>query len=210
MSTADRVSEITTRRNENYERLVNAMPAIAEAVNAFSSPDVQRRAFEALLTALAPTIGSSAASTEEAEGDENGGDERQDKRGPRQRRRTRKATTRQEVTAARDLDFFPSGKASLRDFAKEKDPKTVDQRNLVAVYYLEQNLGIAEIGPAHVIAAYKTCNWREPSDAPKQLRNTASKLNWIDTSNSKAIKTTPTGRNTVQRDMPIAKEPAKP
>ena len=37
---------------ESYERLLGAMPYIAEVVNRFRSPEVQRRAFEALLAAL--------------------------------------------------------------------------------------------------------------------------------------------------------------
>ena len=37
---------------ESYEGLLAAMPRIADAVNRFQSPEVQRRAFEALIAAF--------------------------------------------------------------------------------------------------------------------------------------------------------------
>ena len=76
------------------------------------------------------------------------------------------------------------------------------EQNLVAVYYLEHVLGLSGITPGHVLAAYKERHWREPGNISNSLRVTARKRNWLLTSDSSAIRTTPQGRNWVDHSMP--------
>lgn len=124
---------------------------------------------------------------------------------PRRTRRGRRRTSRRSEPI-RNLDFRPSGKVSFKDFVSEKKPTSLYQKNVLAVWYLEQVLEVTEIGVGHVLAAYKECSWREPSSPDNSLQVTASKHHWIDTSNMTQIRTTPSGRNLVQYDMPITKK----
>jgi hypothetical protein len=197
-----------------FERLLKALPDIASAVNQFESATVQEQAFEALVRALglaepppaaAPAVAGMDFATS-ANGDLNGeaGEVETETTTTTTRRRRRPAST--AVSADRDIDFRPAGKQSFRDFVAEKKPATNDERNLIAVYYLEQILGMSRIGASHVLAAYKDCNWREPASPVNSLQVTASRKNWLNTADITAIRTTPPGRNMVEHDMPL---PAK-
>jgi hypothetical protein len=75
----------------------------------------------------------------------------------------------------------------------------------VLVYYIEVCLGIDSIEVGHVLAAYDECGWKSPSQPDNSLVVTASKKNWLDTSDLKAIRITHSGRNAVEYDMPIKK-----
>jgi hypothetical protein len=100
---------------------------------------------------------------------------------------------------------MPQGKKSLQDFAAEKKPSTNDERNIVAVYYLEQVLNLSPIRHGHVLASYKECHWAEPNDIDHSLRSTASRKHWLDTSDRAAIRTNAPGRNQVEHRMPSKK-----
>ena len=73
---------------------------------------------------------------------------------------------------------------------------------MVAVYYLQEILGIDAIEVSHVLAAYTECEWRTPATPDNSLIVTACRKSWLDTSDLKAIKITYPGRNTVQFDLP--------
>jgi hypothetical protein len=157
---------------DKFGRLLDALPRIAEAINQFQSPTVQEHAFRALVGALELAEPAVDAPCQSA------------------------------VPALTDLDFRPSGQQSLLDFAAGKRPRNLNDRNLVAVYYLEQILGLQNITVDHVRAAYKECNWREPSSPLHSLQNTASQKSWISTRHMDDIRTTSTGTNTVEKEMP--------
>jgi hypothetical protein len=195
-----------------FNDLLDAMPRISEAVNSFSSEEVQRRAFDTLVGAFglpaAPTpapirlLASPASEAEQADGESTEVDAKQARSVARRSRRT----VAKKVPAGRDLNFRPEGKESLRDFVDRTQPATIHERNLAAVYYLERVLEISDINAADVQLAYRSCSWREPSDPVAALRTTASRRKWLNTSNSRAITTTAHGRNTVEHDMPIKRD----
>lgn len=192
-----------------YERVLNGMPAIAEAVNAFKSEDVQRAAFDVMIRALG-TPGLPAAQRPDlnvikSQEDTEAVHSPATSDAKNATRKPRRTGSRKPWFPVRDLDFWPSGMESLQDFAKRTQPLTNHQRNLVAVYYLEQVMHVSPIGVGHVLSVYKACSWREPGGVDGVLRKTASKYHWIDTSDTKSIKTTPGGRNVVEHDMPIVK-----
>ncbi|MEU4841838.1 hypothetical protein [Nocardia testacea] len=122
------------------------------------------------------------------------------------RRRRRSSRRRDPV---RYIDFRPDGQTWFRDFVDEKQPSTIDQRNVVAVYWLQYHAEIAEISVGHVLAAYKECSWREPANPDNALQITASRNHWLDTHDMTSIAVTPSGRNVVQYDMPISKPPKR-
>lgn len=199
-----------------FDRMLNELPRIAEAVNAFSSEDVQKAAFAAVVAALNIPVGganseTNTAPTESGTRDDHGatGSENTDSNTKgglgKPARATRARKSNGTVHAPKDIDFWPKGKESLPDFVATKLPAGQDEQNLVAVYYLEQVLELADVSPGHVLAAYKACKWPEPSDIGAALRKTASRKHWIDTHDSKSIKTMPGGRNMLEHTMPVEK-----
>ena len=86
-----------------------------------------------------------------------------------------------------------------------KEPANFNERNLALVYYFEVCLGITSIEVDHVLAAYDECGWKPPAQPDNSLAVTASKKNWLDTSDLKAIRLTHSGRNAVEYDMPFSK-----
>lgn len=212
---------------DKFDRLLDSMPRIAEAVNNFSSEENQRAALDALVRAIGingsevnVSADSSTIPIHQSAGgavDEASAQVKTDvvpetslptaettkANGASTSRRRRSPSRKWEPV--RDIDFRPEGKQAFQDLVAEKQPATIDQKNIVAVWWLEQVAEFEEIGVGHVLAAYKECDWREPSKPDNSLQVTASRENWLDTKNMKAIATTPSGRNTVQFDMPLKK-----
>jgi hypothetical protein len=204
-----------------FDRLLDAMPRIAEAVNAFKSEESQRVALDALVRAIGlpdqppAAIGEPVLSVVPPSAASIGVDSgvqdspRQDgqgaQRGARQRR-TRKPAGKRSWARVKDINFRPAGKQALRDFAAEKEPTNLLERNLVAAYYLDVVMGIGSIEVGHILAAYDECGWK-PSGVPdNSLAVTACKKGWLETSDMKAIRVTQRGRNMVEYDMPAKKQ----
>jgi len=190
--------------DQEFEAVLKRMPRIAEAVNAFNSEAVQTQAFDALLKALGADTAcemSGRASNEAhvppvaiepsaAKGSE-----------PKVRHRKREGGGNFKVI--KELDLRPQGKVSFEDFVADKQPATNEERYAVAVYYLEQILGVPSVTENHVGTVFRlTQTWREPSALAAALRMTATRKGTIDTSDHNNIRTTPTGRNFVEHDLP--------
>lgn len=212
---------------DTFDRLLDAMPRIAEAVNTFSSEKNQRAALDALVRAIGITdVGVAAdasgpisvyapagevGAAEEVDVPAQPMDETSSAAAEAPKPNGASGSKRRRGPArkwepVRDINFRPAEKQSFKDLVAEKQPTTIDQKNIIAVWWLEQVAEIAEIGVGHVLAAYKECDWREPSHPDNALQVTASREHWLDTKNMKAIVTTPSGRNVVQYDMPLKKD----
>jgi hypothetical protein len=215
---------------DQFDRLLTVMPQIAESVNRFDSSAVQEQAFDVLVRALglgepqtvvpdAPHMTDSDSSVS-VNGDANGATggptitrvkpHKRTRLGsrsapksttavPTTRRRRRQAAT---MLDARDLDFRPKGKQSLRDFVAEKKPWSNHERNVLAVAYLEEILRLSPITAGQVLGVYRECSWREPANLAGSLQLTAHRKNWLDTSDTNALRLTTQGRNHVMHDMP--------
>lgn len=204
-----------------FDRLLSVMPQMAEAVNEFASEANQLLALRALMRALGlpdepapedaaePTLAVVPPLASDPAEDHDQGQAGPGASGAEQptaaRRRARKSAARKFWPRVKDINFRPEGKPSLREFAEEKKPDTLHEKNAVLVYYLEEILGIAAIGVGHVLAAYAECGWRSPAMPDNYLMVTACRKNWLDTSDMKAIKITYQGRNMVQFDLPRSK-----
>ena len=101
---------------------------------------------------------------------------------------------------------MPSGKKSLKAFVQEKQPKTLHDKNVVAVYYLRETLGAPKVSVDHVFTCYKDMNWREPGNLGNSLALTANRKRYLDTSSLDDIKLTPAGRNHVGHELPSPKK----
>ncbi|MGK8465508.1 hypothetical protein [Nocardia cyriacigeorgica] len=216
---------------DHRDDLPEKMRLIADIVNGFDSEILQVRVFDLLAEHFASPSKSPAPDAEEsgppsthspvdspaandpvdeprgvrtaddAQSTDSGRYEKKDETEKAGGRRHRKHGRRRDPV--RNIDFRPDGQLSFRDFVAEKQPTTIDQKNVVAVHWLEYVAEIPDISVGHVLAAYKECSWREPANPDNALQVTASRFHWLDTHNMASIVVTPSGRNGVQYDMPI-------
>ncbi|MGH3767893.1 MAG: hypothetical protein ACRDTX_22550 [Pseudonocardiaceae bacterium] len=206
-----------------FDRLLDAMPKIAEAVNAFSSEEVQRRAFDALLGTLGTTVADhfddpptdaqwanrtaevsakSALPASPAATDENGDGQRVTNAGGR--RRSRVSTSKKTWAVNRNINFAPPDKPSLRDVADEKKPKSNKDKNLVAAYYLTEHLSQETFDVSDVMGAFKFMAWPLPSNPANSLQVVASTLSWFDTKDMSKIQLTHIGSDYCEHKLPCS------
>jgi hypothetical protein len=204
---------------EEFDRMLQAMPKIAEAVKKFPV-ELQQSAFDQLVGALAggvaeqrqPPDGATETGAQEGVASVEPTDKAE---GRRKRRRQdnrakipRATGARKQWSPERNIDFWPKDKQTFPAFVEEKKPTSFHQKNLVAVFWLEQVASYTDVNVGRVLAAYKAVDWKEPSRPDNSLQLTAHKENWIDTNDMSAIRTTPGGRNMI-KDMPITRTTAK-
>lgn len=193
-----------------FDRLLDAMPKIAQVVNEFRSEEVQRRAFEALLATLGATVEDLPADPTPDPQGTNGvaagggssiGDESATANG-KPRRAARKSGGKKSWSPNKDINFFPDGQQPLVDFAEEKKPNNAGEQNVVISYYLTERLGMATFSIPDVLAGFKACGWKEAQDPNHSLRSLAYRKSWIDTADMSAIKLHHLGRRYVEHDLP--------
>jgi hypothetical protein len=204
-----------------FDRLLDAMPKIAEAVNVFSSEEVQRRAFDALLATLGRTVtghsdepptdaqwanwsaevpAKSALPASPAGTSENGDGQRVTN--ARGSRRSRVSTPKKTWTVNRNINFAPADKPSLRDVVDEKKPKSNKDKNLVAAYYLAEHLGQETFDVSDVMGAFKFMAWPLPTNPANSLQVVASTLSWFDTKDMSKIQLTHIGSDYCEHKLP--------
>jgi len=198
---------------DDFERLLEAMPRIADAVKALPS-ELREAAYSDLVAAFkgmpepvvvtADVSSISDEGTGDDEGDGPNGDQPSTQKKPARKIATRKTLARKTWTPDRHINFWPDDKQSFEEFIAQKQPSTIDQKNLASVFWLEQVAELEEISVSQVLAAYKSKDWHEPSYPDNALQVTASREHWLDTRNMKKITTTPSGRNMIKQ-MPVSK-----
>lgn len=114
-------------------------------------------------------------------------------------KRSKKGPTYQHV---KDLDLRPEGKTSLRDFFNEKRPREQQEKIVVVLYYLHRVLEMDGVTIHHVFSGLKDVGQRVPNDIAQTLRNIASRKGWVDSSDTSNLKTTVSGDNFVEHDLP--------
>jgi len=178
---------------DKFDELLKRLPEMAEAVNAFNSTEAQQKALELLAASLGVSGTTNEPVVEKAPRKNNQGKGKSSKA----------SRTPSTPKMLGDLVLNPPGKKSFKDFIAEKAPSSNDEKTLVAVYYMEQELGIKDLTPDHVFTAYKTANWRPPAYPRNQVQVVKSKYAWIDYGNDmKDIKTTYAGQTYVEYDLP--------
>lgn len=217
----------TVPTNEDtFDRLLAALPQIAEAVNTFASEEVQRSVFAALVQALriedaprpaspspaapplAPPVTHLDSPVTEAEGDS--GQDQNKSESPARTGRRRNGRSKRSFAVQKGLNFAPDGNPSLEEFVAQKSPRNLDERNLVACYYLSEMMNLDAIDVSHVLAVYQAIEaWKASTHPDTSLQSTASKYGWIDTSDMKDIKVVWKGSNYIASKMPSKTEAKK-
>lgn len=105
-------------------------------------------------------------------------------------------------TIIKELNLNPSGKQSFKSFAEDKLPSANNEKCVVSVYYLLNELELDNISVNHIFTCYKNVGWRVPANLYNIVAVTASRNGWLDTSDMNNIKLTPHGGNLVEFDLP--------
>lgn len=185
--------------------LLDQMPAIAKAVNAFDSPKAQAIALKGLLGAAdlgqsVPPARASVGKTGSATAKAPATNSKSKAKAPAKKGR---AGSRNGID--KETQLRPEGKQAFIDFAKEKQPTSQHQKGVVAVYYLSEVAGEDNVSVEMVNACFKAAAWRLPADSSNSLQVAASKEGWLDTGDMDALKVTSLGTNLVEHDLPKKK-----
>ena len=90
----------------------------------------------------------------------------------------------------------------LKTFYDSKSPKTNMEKNVVFVYFLQQQAKEKKITKDHIYTCYKTVNQKPPSAFEQSLIDTKNRKSWIDTTSLDDIKLTHIGETFVDSDLP--------
>ena len=101
-----------------------------------------------------------------------------------------------------DLDLSGGGKVErLKDYFAKYSTNSNLVRNLIFVYYLQNELKISGITIDHVFTCYRDVGVKVPGALQQSLWDTRKK-GWLDTKNSEDIKVTVHGLNYLEHDLP--------
>ncbi|MDU0315643.1 hypothetical protein RKE38_18235 [Phycicoccus sp. M110.8] len=209
------------------DQLLERMPAIAEAVEKFTSEAIQSQVLEALIGAF--KVGARSGDGEVGDDGFESGDSHESQADTgttteraaavpaangtgtsapkRTARKSGGSRAKQSFSLDKDLDMVRGGSKSLKDFVGEKQPKTVLDKVLISVYWLTRILeGDQPATLDRVYTCFKHMEWPIPSD----LANTAQQAGvkgWLDSRKRDDIKVVIGGENRVEHELPA--EPKK-
>jgi hypothetical protein len=191
--------------SDSFADLLEHMPAIAKAVNQFSSEAVQERAFDALMQQLgvnaAPASNGSSAPAASRRAKPRKAATPSDSEG----KGTKPAAGRRKATALsidKDLNLRPAGVEPFAEFVASKgSPSANAEKLLVTVYWLEKVAEVESVSTNQVYTAFKNVAWKVPSDLRNALQQVASKKGWLVTTDMDDLSVTIAGENHVEHDM---------
>jgi hypothetical protein len=100
-----------------------------------------------------------------------------------------------------DLEFRPTGKQTLEEFVDQKSPKNDLETALATVYYMQNVMALTQIGPAHVMTAFKGVGKAVPVDLRQTIRNIKKSKVWLTFTDIENIRRTTQGDNFVEHEM---------
>jgi hypothetical protein len=202
--------------DQNLDAAIESMQKISAAIKEFDDPELRAQAFE-ILTARAFKLqkaGGDGASTigepvRDAPSGTGGGASHPDedsvtatRAATPQKRPARKSSKKGTYDVPKDVDWAPTGKVSLHDFAAEKLPTTNPERALLATYYIANTLE-RTVTTGLVLAAFRALGWKDPSNPDNNLQQAGSK-HWLDTKDMADIKVVWGGQRYVENELPKA------
>jgi hypothetical protein len=193
---------------EEFDELLKRMPEIAEAVNKFTSEEIQIGAFKALVSTF---IGEDPTSNADEDLDNFNQNEPlpPEEENPTAARATKgrkvapKRTTarKQSFSLIKDLDLINGASPSFPDFAAQKNPRSNPEKCLVAVYWLTRTAEISPVTADHVYTTFKFSSWEVPTDLINTLQQAGTK-GWLDSKKRDDLKVVVAGENQIEHKMP--------
>lgn len=99
------------------------------------------------------------------------------------------------------LNLRASGKKSLKDFIAEYKKPSSEEKILLYVYYLTNELKESNIGLDHIYTCIKEIGDKVPAYLKQTVTNVKNRKGWLDTSNYDDLKYTVQGMNHVEHDL---------
>jgi hypothetical protein len=107
----------------------------------------------------------------------------------------------------KDLELgIGEGRPSLVEFMDSKFPLTNEERNIVFLYHLQQNLKLKAITPDHIYTCYKHARIRVPLNLDNSL-HIIDQRGWIKTTKNGYIQLTSVGKLYVEQQLPKKVKP---
>jgi hypothetical protein len=95
------------------------------------------------------------------------------------------------------------GKPSLRDFYKQKNPKSASEALTVFAYYLKEHLNTTKMEAGHVVSCCKEVNRRVPRNIPQMFYDIQHQQGWLNVGEGrKYVEINTAGENLVTHDLP--------
>ncbi len=196
--------------DEEFEALLARLPEMAKAVNAFTAPEIQRAAFEALLAALTD---DSPGSSPLREGSDTATGNKPPANRPRKTAPARKTATvdptkpRSKRAAPtgpfkvdKELNLVPKGKRSFKDFVAVTQPKNQVEQCLVAAYWLTHEVGEESTTGDRVFTCFRDAAWPIPANLSNKL-SVAGTKNYLSSTKRDDIRVSINGVNFVEHTM---------
>jgi len=126
----------------------------------------------------------------------------------RRARGTGKKTDRNAgLSLVANLNFRPNGKQAFKEFIDAKNPTNDLEASLATIYYMQHEMGLSKIGPAHVMTAFKEAGKAIPVDLRQTVRNVKKSKMWLNFTDIEDIRTTTQGDNFVEHEMGKSEQP---
>lgn len=191
---------------EQYDRIIAAMPDIADAVNSFQSKSAQDLVLRTLLESLGakpPVAPNPAQSNPRPDSplapEENG----TDGNGSSTRRSGRKVAGRRNGGEPRmddSLDIHPTGVESLQDFFARSGQKNQNEAILAIVYWLQEIAKVDTVGFDQVFTSFRLLGEKVPGSFGGKVSQTGSK-GWLKDTKSNNVTLSVAGTNHVEHEM---------
>ena len=126
----------------------------------------------------------------------------------REKAAARKMSGKESYSIDRNLDLRGDRNTpSFRDFHKDKQPRSAQEFNAVAVYYLKKILGLEKASLNHVYTCYREIDRRPPEAFKQSFIDAKNRGGWIEFDKDGHLEIPHRGAVFVESDLPHA--PAK-
>lgn len=115
-----------------------------------------------------------------------------------------KKKPRDSQSIVKDLDLTKGKSGRLKEFYERYAVKSNLERNLVFIYYMQNELELTGITDDHVYTCYRNVGAKLPGALRQSLLDTSSRNGWIDTSDMDNIRLATPGVNHLEHDLPKA------
>lgn len=121
----------------------------------------------------------------------------------RKTRRRNGSKSPKSVSHDTQIELFPEGKQSFKDFATEKAPSSMNERYAVAVYWILRVAQLPTASVSQVMSCFMAADWRLPSD-PVNAGSQSRKAGYLSSAKSEDLQVSSIGTNLVKSDLPRA------
>lgn len=117
--------------------------------------------------------------------------------------KSRPRASKENYIPVKNLNLTGNGQdKSLKDFYKDKGPKTFYDKNVVFVYYLKKIAKVEKVTLEHIFTCYVDVGSSKPNAFKQSIADTSSRKGWLDTSSFENIDISIRGENRVEQELP--------